>query len=400
MIARQTQRQHRGRANMQTNESQGDMDIVGYHRVAFILPSLKGGGAQRVVLTIANKLANSGLEVDVVLFEQAGEYVEHVSPRINVWDLRTKRAMRSFLPLLRYTRRRKPLIVISSLPHVNLLMILVKLLGSKATKVIAVEHNTLSQTIQHSRGYSIYVLIALMKLFYRYATKLIAVSHGVKNDLQEVLKLKDKSVTVIYNPVITASLSSQSKKPVRHPFFEDRSSPVIVAAGRLTQAKGFNLLLDAISLVTRDTPCRLIILGEGPDREALEEQLQRLGLESSVSLPGFVANPYSFFSNSDLFVLSSYWEGLPTVLIEALACGTPVVSTDCPSGPKEILENGRLGQLVPVGDVKALASEIRKAFTLGHSTPSLDSIHTRFSEESCVREYRELIDAEVAAIDT
>jgi glycosyltransferase involved in cell wall biosynthesis len=367
--------------------------------VAFILPSLRGGGAQRVILTIANGLAETGRPVDIVLFEKTGEYVRSVSPRVRVVDLGTRRATRSFFSLRRYTRREAPSVMISSMPHVNILTILVEMLGSRGAHTIAVEHNTLSQAIRHTRGYTLPILALLMRLLYRRASRIIAVSHGVKDDLANILKLDSSRVTVVYNPVITDTLFLQSRESIDHPFFDSQIAPVIVAAGRLTPAKGFSVLLEAFSLVIRNIPCRLIILGQGPDRDALEKQIQALGLQDFVSLPGFVQNPYAYFKKSQVFVLSSFWEGLPTVLIEALACGVSVVSTDCPSGPNEILENGRFGALVPVGDTTALASAIQNAIKSEKLPTIPKSFGEQFTEQSCVHEYQAIIQ-ELTSMDS
>ena len=195
----------------------------------------------------------------------------------------------------------------------------------------------------------------LMKIFYPRADGVVAVSKGVADDLAVVIGLPRERITVIYNPVVTPELLQKAQEPIDHPWFHPGEPPVILGVGRLTKQKDFPTLIQAFALVRKERPARLIILGEGEDRYELEELIRKLGIASDVDMPGFVDNPYKYMAYSTVFVLSSAWEGLPTVLIEAMACGCPVVSTNCHSGPAEILENGKYGKLVAVGDAAGLA---------------------------------------------
>ena len=205
-----------------------------------------------------------------------------------------------------------------------------------------------------------------MRLTYRSADTIIAVSNGVADDLSTMLKLKRNQINVIYNPVVSEHLIKNSREPVDHPWLTSNKVPVILGVGRLTEAKNFNALIHAFSIVVASIPARLIILGEGEQRDSLETIIDQLNLADQVDLPGFTNNPYPYMRCADLFVLSSIWEGLPTVLIEALSCGTKVVSTDCPSGPREILENGKWGTLVPVNNAEELANAM--IFSLEHAS--------------------------------
>jgi glycosyltransferase involved in cell wall biosynthesis len=193
-------------------------------------------------------------------------------------------------------------------------------------------------------------------------------------------------IQVIYNPIVTPDLQAKAKAPLEHPWFRSGEPPVILAAGRLTAQKDYSMLIRAFARVRQVRPARLMILGEGEDRPILEELARQLGVEQDVSLPGFVMNPYPYMAHAALFVLSSRWEGLPTVLVEALYCGAPLIATDCPSGPREILRDGQYGQLVPVGDDIFLARAIET--TLDSSTPhfSRESWHL-FELESVVHQY-------------
>jgi glycosyltransferase involved in cell wall biosynthesis len=197
-----------------------------------------------------------------------------------------------------------------------------------------------------------------MRMLYPSADAVVAVSNGVAQDLKKNAGLSPSLLRVIPNPVITPELISKSQEPQDHPWFTEGAAPVLLGVGRLTRQKDFPTLLRAFALVRKSRPCRLMILGEGQDRASLESLTAELGIRDDVTMPGFVDNPYAYMSKSALLVLSSRWEGSPNVLTEALALGTPVVSTDCPSGPEEILDHGRFGPLVPMGHPDAMAHAI------------------------------------------
>jgi len=190
-----------------------------------------------------------------------------------------------------------------------------------------------------------------MRQIYGHADGVVAVSEGVAKDLARKLNLPDKSITTIYNPVVSQEMIDRGSDELRWDFHE----PVIISVGRLTEAKDYPTLLKAFAHFRKQRKSTLVILGEGELREDLEALAKSLGVWQDVHMPGFVDNPYSWMKKADLFAMSSKWEGLPTVLIEALALGVPIVSTDCPSGPREILEQGRWGRLVPIGDDAAMA---------------------------------------------
>jgi glycosyltransferase involved in cell wall biosynthesis len=207
----------------------------------------------------------------------------------------------------------------------------------------------------------------LARRFYPWADWVIGNSQGVSDDLSRMIGLPRERIKVLYNPVVTPEVMAKAQAPLDHPWFKAGAPPVVLAVGRLTKQKDFPTLLQAFARVRQNRSCRLMILGEGPDRPALESLVRQQGFASDVALPGFVGNPYAYMSRASLYVLSSQWEGLPTVLIEALYCGPPVVATDCPSGPREILADGKHGALVPVGDVPALTQAMDAA--LAGKTP-------------------------------
>jgi glycosyltransferase involved in cell wall biosynthesis len=203
-----------------------------------------------------------------------------------------------------------------------------------------------------------------LPLAYRWTDGIIAVSKGVAAELLEIDARLEPRMRIINTPVVSEHMLQQAKEPNEHPWFHEGQPPVILAAGRLVTHKGFLTLLEAFQRVRSSRAARLLIIGEGRDRSVFEDKVRALQLEDDVSFPGFQTNPFAFISRAAVFVLSSEYEGLPNVLIQALALGTPVVSTDCKSGPRQILEDGRLGALVPVGDVAAMAQAIEQALTL------------------------------------
>lgn len=227
------------------------------------------------------------------------------------------------------------------------------------------EHNAPSTSLASSGGYKSRVLQALMRLTYPTAKATIAVSEGVARDLVELLSLDRAAVLTLYNPITIDDFQVEAEEPLDDPWFAEGEPPVILGVGRLSAQKDFETLVRAFAVVRAQRPARLLILGEGTERPRIESLVSSLRLDEAVRMPGFVMNPFKYMKRSSVFVLSSRWEGFGNVLVEAMACGVPVVSTDCPSGPAEILENGKWGRLVPVGDFGALADAVISTLASG-----------------------------------
>jgi glycosyltransferase involved in cell wall biosynthesis len=223
------------------------------------------------------------------------------------------------------------------------------------------------------------------------AHHIVTVSNGIKDDLSRLSPRAGGKAQTIYNPVVDSDLVEKAKQPVSHPWLDDEDIPVILGVGRLTHEKNFDLLIRAFATVATARNVRLVLLGEGKHQEKLERLIHALGVEGRVDIHGFVGNPYPYMASASMLVLSSIFEGLPTVLIEALACGCPVVSTDCPSGPREILEGGKWGALVPVNDQEALAASIRKTLDVPHNPERLQHRAWDFSVERSVDHYLSLL---------
>ncbi|WP_277811577.1 glycosyltransferase [Chromohalobacter canadensis] len=324
-------------------------------RIAVFLPSLAGGGAERVMVTLANGFATHGVPVDLVVVAAEGAYLEDVSPHVRLVELGASRVLFSLPALVRYLRRERPHALLSALNHANIVALWARKLARTKTRLVVSERNNLSSAMssgRFKRG-----LPWLMRLSYPSADAIVAVSSGVADDLAQTVRLPRERIDVVYNP-INSNLPRLCEVPVEHPWLVEGEPPVIVAAGRLAVQKDFATLVEAFAMVRQTHRARLVILGEGELRATLEARIAELGIGDDVALPGFVDNPYPWMRKASLFVLSSAWEGFCNVLAEAMACGTPVVSTNCPSGSAEILEDGKWGRLVPVGDASALARAI------------------------------------------
>lgn len=363
--------------------------IIKKPRITVYLPSLSGGGAERVMLTLANGFLSDNTRVDLVLANAVGPYLKDISPSIRLIDLHSDRVLKSLPKLICYFRQERPDAVLTAMTHANIIVIFAIWLSRIKTKLVISERVDISGLDKTENLLGRLFINCLMKMTYRYAHKLVAVSRGVASGIIESLKLPADFVDVIYNPVNLKQISILSLESPTHPWFFDGGPPVIIAAGRLSQQKNFSLLINAFSELRKNILARLIIIGEGEDRVHLEALILKFGMEADIQLPGFVENPYSWFRSSSVFVLSSRWEGLPNVLIEAMACGVPVVSTDCPSGPAEILENGKWGKLVPLDGQKEMAVAIAEA--LRKPKPSSNKFFEKFALETVVAKYRSLL---------
>lgn len=330
------------------------------------LPSLRGGGAERVMVTLANGFAERGIAVDLVLANAEGPYLDDVSPDVHVVDLGGHRVLASLPALVGYLRRERPRALLSAMHHANVIALVARRLAQVSTRVVVSEHANYSQCRQHATSLQTRMITPLMSWAYPWADNVVAVSLGVADDLAPVIGLARASIAVVYNPVVSKDTLARANEPLDHPWFAPGEPPVVLGVGRLTAQKDFDTLLRAFAKLRAERKARLMILGEGELRPELEALIEALGLSTDVALPGFKTNPLAFMRRASLFVLSSRFEGFGNVLVEAMACGTPVVSTDCPSGPAEILEDGKWGRLVPVGDVGALADAMLATLAEAH----------------------------------
>ncbi len=356
-------------------------------KVAFFLPYMAGGGAERVCITLAEGFLQHGLEVDFVLARKTGSLLKNIPKGAGVVNLSARRTVSALLPLAAYLRRERPFALIAAPDHANLVAIWAKLLASSQTKVLIGNHIFLSAAIKNSRKIQEKIYPFLLHLFYRRAEAIIAVSRGAADEMAHVARIPRKCIQSIYNPFPLTEITRQSSESPAHSWFTPGEPPVILAAGRLSAQKDYPTLLRAFASIRSRRPVRLVILGEGEELVRILELAVELGIRSDVDLPGFVDRPYPLMAHCRVFALTSAWEGFGNVLVEALACGAQIVSTDCPSGPAEILDNGKYGRLVPVGDFVALAGAIEDA--LDHPLPikDLKERAKAFSGETAVGAY-------------
>ena len=367
---------------------------MGSGKIAIFMQDLAGGGAERVMVQLAGGMVEQGQDVDLVLVRPEGPYLSMVPSEVRIMDLGTRRTLWSIPPLARYLRRERPAALLAALVHVNIAAILAARLAGCGTHVVVSEHNQISRNAANFSNPAIWFAHRLVPRLYPWASNIVAVSRGVADDLARFSGLPTDRIDVVYNPVVTPELHRMASERVDHPWFVGDEPPVILGVGRLTAQKDFTTLIRAFVEVRRQRPARLVILGEGPRRQELEQMIGEFGLQGDVDLPGFAQNPYALMASASLFALSSAWEGLPTVLVEAMACGTPVVATDCPSGPAEILEKGRFGPLVPVGDHVALAQAIVQTLSSPLDAERLRRRAGDFSVERSVAQYKSILFAE------
>ncbi len=361
-----------------------DLKNVSGQHLALFVSTMRGGGAEKAMVNLARGLVNRGLRVDLILMEKDGPYLTLIPPEVRVIDLAdSSQSVASVLPLRRYLRRERPAALIVALKHPCMVALLAKRLGIGDTRIVTTLHGNLWKDDKR------YANRFGRRVMYPWADEITAVSAGVADDFSQFSWLPRERLKVIYNPIVSPELRQKASEAVDHKWFQQKEIPVILSVGRLSKEKDYGTLIRAFALVRKNMPAHLLILGEGPERKSMEALVAELGLQESIRIPGFIDNPYAYMSKAALFVLSSTSEGLPNVIIEALAVGAPVVSTDCKSGPREILDNGKYGTLVSVGDTKALAAAIEKQLATSHDKEFLMARADEFSIEKITDQFLE-----------
>lgn len=382
-------------------------------RLALLLLSLTGGGVERSTLSLAREFVRRGLTVDLLVCRPQGELANAVPDGVRLVPLadsgtvigrlaalraaghdwsallrpvllapHASRALRHLPALARYLARERPAALLSAKTPVNLMALWARRLADVRTRLVISEVSQLSAIATADRPAKRSQLPRLVARFYGDADAIVAVSAGVADDLATLAGLDRGHIRVIYNPVVDEHFSVRAAKPALHPWLSDGGSPVVLSVGRLHRDKDYPTLLAAFARLRAQRPARLLILGEGPLRAALAALARQLSVAADVALAGFCDNPLPAMRQAAVFALTSRYEGFGNVLVEALACGCPIVSTDCPSGPREILDGGRYGRLVPVGDETMLAEAL--AATLDE-TPDRDALRARGAEFSVLR---------------
>lgn len=338
-------------------------------RIALLFSNFHTGGIQRVRLKLAKGFIERGLDVDLVVINSSGELHSRIPHGVKTIDLKAGRTLLALPSLVRYLKNHPVDALLSSQPHINALAVVARRLARKSVRLVVGEHTDLGQILEYESGE--HFRPYLIRLFYPHADQILAVSQGVAESITRGARIGPRKIQVIYNPIELAILEAKSIELPTHPWLLDETIPVILAVGRLNIAKDYPTLIRAFGLLQKKRELRLVILGDGGERTRLERIIAEENLDDCVALPGFVDNPYAYMSRASAFVLSSVFEGFPNALLEALACGVPVVSTNCHSGPMEILAGGQYGALVPVGDAAAMAEAI--AFALDQPLPAANA---------------------------
>ena len=369
----------------------GDAGLSTIKRICILLPDLRGGGAERVAVNLANAFIRRGYAVDMVLLSAKGEFLPELLPEVHVVDLKVNRMRWAIFPLVRYLRSARPTAVLACMWPLTVIALWARVLARVHMRLVVAEHTTWSRDELLARPTVEWQIRSSMHRFFPKADGIVAVSEGAADDLARFAGLNRDSISTIYNPVVGEALARPTVPPSEPQGWCVGEHRRILAVGTLKSIKDYATLLKAFAILRQRHDARLLILGDGECRSDLEAQARDLGVADSVSMPGFVNDPMPYFRHADLVVLSSTGEGLPTVLIEALAAGAPVVSTDCPSGPREILDDGTYGRLTPVGDAHALAEAMAASLTAQHDRNALMGRAQDFSIDKAAGRYLKLM---------
>jgi glycosyltransferase involved in cell wall biosynthesis len=367
-------------------------------RIALFLPTLDDGGAEHVMLQLGVSFMARGHDVDLVVGVPDGPIVSKIPSQLRLVDLGASRTTKALPALVRYLRRERPTALLSTLEHSNVLAVWAAWLARARTRIVLREASVVPRRDQ-LKGVRPHVLHALMRRFYRPSDAVVGVSHSVAQSLIAELGLPAHQVHTIYNPIVTADLEDRASAPlpVDDPWFAPGAPPVVLAVGRMAPAKDYPTLLRAFAKVRAQRPARLLILGEGKERPALEALTQELAIGADVRMPGFEQNPLRYMRRATVVALASVWEGLPGVLIQGMACGTRVIATDAPGGSREVLQDGALGPLVAMGDVEAFARGIVGLLADADKGPArVQYPLERFTERASVDEYLRVLGVAVA----
>lgn len=364
-------------------------DSAAIPRIAFVMADLGTGGIGKMRVHLTRELVDRGLQVDLVLGRSRGPYLARVDPRVSLVPLGSSHPIASLPKLVRYFRRERPDVVICEKLRVNLAAQRACWLAGHAPRMYTSMHGVLSHKLEGEnlsgrKKRSKYRDIARA---YPRNGGFICVSTGIADDLAQNFGIPRDKLHVVFNPVVTPSIVERAAAPAGHDWVDDKQTPVVVGVGRLEPQKDFDTLIRAVGLLATRRPVRLLILGDGDAREHLQGLIDRESLSAYVQLTGFVDNPYAFMARSDVLVLSSKWEGFGNVIVESLALGTPVVSTDCPAGPREILDGGRLGRLVDIADSRQMADAIAATLAQPCDRDLLRAEGARYTPQACANGY-------------
>ena len=350
------------------------------------------GGVERVIHHLLQGLSAHDLDVDLLAVVGKKGWLPDIPwPNIRVIDLKVKHTHLALPALTRYLRKERPDVLMAAKDRAVRIAVLARWFARVDTRLVGQLHNNISGYLDTKTPLQRWVRCAPMRWLFPYADLIITVSEGVIEDTIKVAGYPRERLVAIPNPIITPEVYRKADEPVDHPWLNPPAVPVIMGAGRLTREKDFATLIKAFHIVRQQRECKLVIIGQGPLRQELEQLVEELGLTDSVSLPGYTANPYAWMKKASLFVLSSAWEGSGNVLIEAMALGVPAMSTDCPYGPSETLAGGKFGALVPVGNPSAMATAMLETLSKPLTAEQLQEAIAPFTVERSTQRYLDVL---------
>lgn len=382
--------------------------------IALLISSFRAGGGERVMIDVANQLARTGHGVDLLVLKPVGQYESQVDTRVRVVSLDARRIILSLPKLMKYMTHERPSTLLALDEYTHLLALIAKRVTGVPVRVVLRVGNMYSELFARYEGVSAYVLPFLIRRLYKHADAMIAVSKGVKDEVVRITGIDEARVAVIYNPKPLDEIRTKAQEDIDHPWFTDRSGPVIVSVGRLRVQKNFPVLIQAFAKLPPDAPARLMIVGAGREEGRLRTLIEKLGLTEKVALVGYVDNPYRFMAHAIVVVSASLWEGMPNGILEAMASGAAIVASDCDSGPREILapdsdyrtrlttgvEYAAHGVLVAVNDEEALAQALERMLTdtdlrTAYRKQSMARIQD-FNQDTLLPEYERVLKAIVS----
>jgi glycosyltransferase involved in cell wall biosynthesis len=390
------------------------------NHIALFLASLRGGGAERVFINLAQHFVEKGIRADIVVSHLKGSLISEVPKTCQIVELghaglrdsllcfadlpfttfsrlmwpilaRRPKKLRCYPKLNDYLKRVRPNVLLSTTNIANLLAIWSAQKTQVPNRVVVRQSNNLVYKIKRGKDSLDRHLPSLLRQWYPKAHAIIAVSNGVADEMATITGVTRESIHIVHNPLDLNKIDRLASHDPMDAWLQPGQPPVILSAGRLHPQKDYLTLLRAFKRVVQVHPARMIILGEGNELSQLTRLATALGIADLVKFPGFLKNPYGYMKRASVFVLSSAWEGFPNVLLEALANGCPIVSTDCPSGPSEILGSGRYGRLVPVGDAKTMSQAILATLSTKPAKPFLAERAKMFAIDRITNQYLEIL---------
>ena len=360
--------------------------VVDTNRIAFFLATSGHSGVDRIMKNLLPSIAKRGYTVDLLRIQGHGPTLDE-GHGVNVFQLGAKHVYTALSEVVGYLRHHHPIVMLSDKDRVNRTAVMAHQLANVQTRLALRNGTTVSIDLANRPLFDRTLQRFSMKHLYKKAATILMPSKDAADDFARLSHIPRDVIQVVPSPVVSDHIYRQAKLPVEHPWLGEKTAPIIIGVGELGGRKDFSTLIRAFALIYKARRARLIILGKGRKKEQLQNLVSDLCISNAVDFPGFTPNPYRFMSRSDVFALTSRWEGMPLVLIEALALGIPVVATNCPSGPREILANGKYGPIVPVGDHRLLAKALETTLDFPLPSATLQQAVQEYSLEASTTAY-------------